>query len=248
MFEVTCPSGLRGNLRGMKVKDEQLFTNRKLVKSGQVVGTLLRSCWAETLDPGPYGGEELVWEDVLSADRTYLLVQLRIASYGDSYDFRVSCQSCREHFMWTVDLNKLDVKAVDDKGRSHVQTGQPVPIELRDGRIVHCRLLTGKDEQYLASLGVKDESKILTHHLARRIAEIEGKTHFRDIVKVVEDMEARTADELMDATDDLEGGVDTMFDVECPSCGRTQQIALPFEAGFFSSRKRFARSPMNESG
>ena len=250
MFEVSCPSGLSGALRGMKVKDEQAFTDRKLIKSGKVISYLLDSCWLETKDPGPYviPVNKPDWDVVLSSDRTYLLVQLRVASYGPKYDFRVTCGSCRHHFMWTVDLTELDVQQVSDEGRRHAKSGDPLIVSLSDGRSVKCRLLTGKDEEYFATLGAKDEARMLTLHLARRIVEIDGKTHWNDVLKAVEDLEAGVADELWNVTDQLEGGVDTMFDIECPSCGRVQQVALPFEATFFSSRKRFVRSPTSESG
>lgn len=250
MFDVTCPSGLRGSLRGMKVKDEQLFTDRKLVKAGRVISSILDACWLETKDPGPYmlPAGKPDWDAVLSSDRTHLLVQLRIASYGAKYDFRVTCGSCRHHFVWTVDLSQLDVKEVSDAGRQHVKTKEPLVITLPDGRQARCRLLTGKDEEFFSTLSAKDESKVLSYHLARRIVEIDGQTHWREIFQIVEELEASTADHLWNVTDELEGGVDTMFDIECPSCFRVQQVALPFEASFFSSRKRFAHSGQSENG
>jgi hypothetical protein len=250
MFEVSCPSGLRGVLRGMKVKDEQLFTDRKLVKAGRVISAILDACWLETRDPGPYmiNGTKPDWGNLLSADRTYLLLQLRIASYGEKYDFRVTCGACRHHFVWTVDLTQLDVKPVSNEGRQHVKSNEPLLVPLPDGRHIKCRLLTGADEEFFANLAGKDESKFLTYHLARRIVEVDGKTHWRDVLAVVEDFEAKQADHLWNVTDELEGGVDTMFDIECPSCFKAQQVVLPFEAGFFSSRKRFANLPQSENG
>jgi hypothetical protein len=251
MIEVTCPSGLQGRLRGMKVKDEQLFADRKLVQSGRVISEILKACWLETLDPGPYAFQNAtpVFENLLAADRTYLLIQLRVASYGPDYEFRVTCSSCRKIYGWGINLEKdIDVIPVSPRGLDSVKSGEPVLLELTDGRKIKCRLLTGEDERFLSTLGVKDESKALTFHLARRIVAIDGKDRFNDVVEVVQDMEAIVADKLWDETDTLEGGVETSFDVECPSCGNVQQALLPFEAGFFSSRKRFAHSKTSETG
>jgi len=247
--EVTCPSGLRGVLREMKVKEEQLFTNRKLARAGKTLTALLDSCWLETQEAGPYtmtdGKPD--WSNALSSDRTHLLIQLRIASVGDSYDFRTTCAGCRQHFNWTVKLNELDVKPVSPEGIQHVKTGEPLVISLPGGNQVKCRLLRGADEEFL-STSIKDESKTLSYHLARRIVEWNGKTHWREVLMAVEDMSSREADSLWDALDDIEGGVDTMFDIECPHCYRLQQMILPFEAGFFSNRKRFSLSPVSEDG
>jgi hypothetical protein len=251
MIEVTCPSGLQGRIRGMKVKDEQLFINRKLGVSGRVIAELLRSVWQETTDPGPYNFPEGVvdWDQVLSSDRTYILIQLRIASYGADYEFRVTCGSCRKMFGWGVNLDDdIDVVPVSEQGLHAVKTGEPISVTLHDGRVAKCRLMRGEDDSFLATLGTKDEAKIMTYHLARRIVELDGRHRFKEIVALVEDMEAIVGDRLWDATDELEGGVETMFDVECPTCGNVQQVLLPFGAEFFSSRKRYVRSKTRKAG
>ena len=54
---ITCPSGLSGSLRGMKVREEKILVDRKLAKSGGQLDELLRACWEDTVDPGPYAFE-----------------------------------------------------------------------------------------------------------------------------------------------------------------------------------------------
>ncbi len=69
---ITCPSGLSGRIRGMKVREERVLADRKLAKSGGQIDELLGSCWEETLGPGPYKfgeGEKLDWGNVLQGDR-----------------------------------------------------------------------------------------------------------------------------------------------------------------------------------
>lgn len=43
---ITCPSGLAGSIRGLKVREERILADRKLQKSGGIVDELLRACWA----------------------------------------------------------------------------------------------------------------------------------------------------------------------------------------------------------
>lgn len=248
-IEVSCPSGLRLRMRGMKVKDEQLFANRKLAQSGRLISELLRVCFEEVLDMGPYSFDgPPIWDQLLASDRTYALIQVRIASYGSDYEFRVTCDACRHVYGWGVDLDDLDVIPVSEQGIEHVRSGQPIPVELCDGSTVMCRLSTGEDEAYLAGLGAKDEHKILTYSLARRITTLNGKDRFKSIVGELEELPAKVGDDLWNKTDDLEGGVETSFDVECPRCGSDQQVSLPFEAGFFSTKRRFARSKTKSNG
>ena len=57
---ITCPSGLTGRVRGMKVREERILADRKLAKSGGQVDELLGACWEETLDPGTRGARPAV--------------------------------------------------------------------------------------------------------------------------------------------------------------------------------------------
>lgn len=250
MIEVTCPSGLRGRIRGMKVKEEQLFANRKLMRSGGYIAELLKGCWLETLDVGPYTfeSESIDWNEVVSSDRTFLIIQVRIASHGADYEFEVHCSDCGERFGWHVNLEELDVAPVSTVGIEHIRTGRPVTVKYGDGKIAHCRLLRGSDEMFFVKNSTPSSGDLLIKHLARRITSIDGADKYRDVLKKVEDLEIAEADQLWDATDDLEGGVNTLFLIECPRCEGRQQVALPFESGFFSSRRRFVASRERSSG
>lgn len=249
MLEVTCPSGLRGVVRSMKVKDEQIFADRKIAQSGKIITRLLSACWQETLDSGPYSfGDKPNFDDLLSSDRNHLVIQIRMASYGKEYTFATQCVRCLHKFGWGVNLDEFAVTPVSPEGLEFVKTGEPIPVELSNGDVIKCRLLNGHDEAFFANLSVKEQSKLLTYHLARKIVDFNGETHWRDILAQVEDMEASVADDLWNKMDEIEGGIDTMFEVECPACANGQEVILPFEAGFFSNRKRFARSKTNETG
>jgi len=109
--------------------------------------------------------------------------------------------------------------------------------------------LFNHDRHRLRSLKFKEFASGLFRDLSLQgITAIEGVEKYRDVFKKVEDLEIAEADELWDKTDDLEGGVNTLFLVECSRCEGRQQVALPFESGFFSSRKRFASSRESRSG
>lgn len=249
-IEVTCPSGLRGVLRGMKVKDEQVWTDKKLVHSGRAITVLLSNCWEETLDPGPYSTDgKLDFSTMLSADRTFLLIQLRVASYGADYEFSRLCPACDRMYGWSLNLiDELPVTPVSAQGLAHVRSGEHIPLTLLDGRQALCRLLTGQDEAFMATLNIKEQPRLLAYQLARRIAEIDGAKNWRSVLPVIEDMEARVADDLWDKTDELEGGIDTMLSTECSHCGRIVETILPFGTEFFSTSRRFGRSKRRKTG
>ena len=47
MSEITCPSGLKGTIRKMKVQEARSFTTQRKQK-GDPMGRLLSACWEET--------------------------------------------------------------------------------------------------------------------------------------------------------------------------------------------------------
>lgn len=247
-LEVTCPSGLKGVFRGLKVKDERIMTDAKLIRSGKMITKLLASCWESTIDPGPYalGAEQAPnWDSIISADRIYSTLQLRIASYGPKYEFQVTCdiEVCKRAFGWAMDLSDLPVRPLSEKGLKHIATSEPMPYQLADGKTSQWRMLTGDDEQFLARLEVKEQSRFLTHSLAKRIVKIEGsEENYKAVLAAIEDFEAADADLLWDEIDEIEGGVETVFEVECPSCEGRQRVTLPLQGSFFSKRKRFAHT------
>ena len=107
---ITCPSGLQGRVRGMKVREERVLADRKLAKSGGQVDELLAACWEETLDPGPYAlaeGAKLDLGKVLQGDRFFALLMVRALTYGPEYAFGVSCRNdnCRARIDWEIDAD-----------------------------------------------------------------------------------------------------------------------------------------------
>ena len=112
---ITCPSGLSGRLRGMKVREERILADRKLSRDGGQIDQLLKACWEETVDQGPYdfGDRTIDWQKVLQGDRFHTLLRIRALTYGPEYAFTVHCQNeaCRARVDWELDLMDLPESA-----------------------------------------------------------------------------------------------------------------------------------------
>ena len=235
---ITCPSGLSGEIRGLKGKEGKLLADRASAKSGVTFDRILAGCWLATLDPGLYAleeGQPLDWSKVLVADRFYALLQVRSLTFGDEYAFQVQCQSagCRERFEWELDLKNLPVRVLSDETKAAFRDGNRFETRLpRDGRKVWFRLMTGADEVRAASALRAGRDGMLLTALAMRIVEIEG-VKSEDKRRFLEDMEMADAAALLDSFDEADGGVETSIEVECPACGGVQDVQLPFERGFF---------------
>ena len=100
---IVCPSGLSGEIRGLKGKEGKLLADRNAARAGSTFEKLLSGCWLQTIDPGIYEvaeGATLDWSKVLVADRFFALLQIRSLTFGDEYAFSIQCKSagCRERF------------------------------------------------------------------------------------------------------------------------------------------------------
>jgi hypothetical protein len=241
---IACPSGLLGRIRGMKVREERVLADRTLAKSGGQLDELLRSCWAETVEPGPYsfGDKPIDWGAVLQGDRFFALLMIRALTYGPQYAFGVSCRNCRARIEWEVDLTKLPVRPLSPESRAAFVAANRFETTLPDaGKRVWFKLLTGDDERKLPALQRAAPDRLLSAVLAFRVLDIEGVDH-KDKRAFVEDLTLRDADFLVDEFDRVDCGVDTTIEVECPECREVQDVELPFDSAFFlPGKERTAR-------
>jgi len=233
---ITCPSGLTGTLRGMKVREERILADRQLAKSGGQVDALLAACWEQTIDPGPYavGDGLLAWGKVLQGDRFYALLQLRIATYGPEYAFSVPCEreACRAKVEWALDLNELPVRTLSDASRAAFVAGNRFETTLpASGTKLWFKLLVGDDERKLPQLKRAAPERVFSAMLAYRVLEVEG-VEPRQTRAFLEDLPLQDASFLIAEFDRVDCGVETSIDIACPDCGTEQGVALPFGREF----------------
>jgi hypothetical protein len=239
---ITCPSGLSGRIRSMRTREERILADRRLAKSGGQLDEIIAACWEETLEPGPYafGTGPADWTRVLQGDRFYALLAIRIASYGSSYDFDVTCSNrdCRATIPWTLDLRTLPVRVLADESRAGFVSGRNFEAILpRAGRRVTFRLLTGTDERRMAAQRRTAGERPLSIVLGMRIESIEG-VDARDKAAFIDDLEMEDVTFLLGEFDRVDCGVETEISVECPECYGISRVELPFERGFFLPQRR----------
>lgn len=243
---VTCPSGLSGRIRAMKVREERILADRKLARSGGQVDELLAACWEETLDAGPYDFDDkgIDWSAVLQGDRFFALLRIRALTYGPEYAFAVGCQNdaCRARIEWELDLGDLPCRPLSEASCAAFLAGNRFETTLPGAtRKVWFRLLTGTDERKLPRLRRNAGERLLSAMLAFRVVDVEG-VEPRDQRRFLEELSMRDADYLMDEFDRVDCGVDTTIEIECPECFATQDVDLPFDRTFLMpGRERTAR-------
>lgn len=241
---ISCPSGLTFVCREILISDQDILSDRRLVKSGEVVDALLGACHQETIDPGPYrfGTGKVRWGEVLQGDRLTALIRLRQITHGDDYEFSARCPSrgCRARFDYRINLNDLRFQDLSEESRTTLANGGEFETTF-EGTAIRFRLLTGADERKLQGLMRGAAGKELSTSLAYRITAVDGIDP-KDKRKWLEGHGLSALCELLAAFDEVDCGVDTDIAIDCPVCGDEVEIAVPFDDQFLLPKRRKKRA------
>ncbi len=231
---VDLPSGLSGEIRRLKVRDENLIANRRNLKDGTILTKILNSVWKTTLNPGIYnfGDKQFDADVILQGDKFELIRQLRIHSYPgeEGYEFFVMCPTCQENFPWTIDLRDLEVIKLPEETKEQLTANGWLTMTLPDcGKKIKYRLIIGKDESRFAKIIKKNKERLSTIQLATQILEIEGVD---SIATFIDDMSSYDATMFRRESDKNDCGVKTDIGLECPECDSIFDFEVPFGMGF----------------
>jgi hypothetical protein len=181
---------------------------------------------------------------VLQGDRFFAMLKIRAASLGADYAFAVVCQNatCGHRFEWEVCLDDLPVKPLSEESRQRFQDGNRFETKLPGtGTRVWFRLAVGADESRMAKHRQAHQDALWSTMLALRVIEIEGVPESQKR-RFLEDLDVADAEHLRAAFDEVDCGVETTIEVECPECLGVQDVELPFGPSFFLAPKQTSRT------
>ncbi len=148
----------------MKGREAQAFVDPQQIRSFGSMDTMLRNCWTETLDPGPYasmmiepkggGDAQPPWADrSLAGDRFSALIDIRCATFGPDYYFGVKCSGCEAQYEWELQLSALPRKEYPEASLEKFKSGDnQFRIVLPDDRLMIYKLSTAAEERKIAQL------------------------------------------------------------------------------------------------
>ena len=267
---VELPSGLHVEFSALTWRDARRLTSARGKSEAEIVTDVLAGTTHAVVDPGPYQFEDRVnWDDVLVADRTIAKLAVRAATYpGEEYEFSIRCarDGCRRKFTRFIDLDDLlDNQQIPlpDTTRERVAAGK---FEFNSAEVLDgwerpdqvlldnpftFRLMRGRDlrraEKYVEA-GTREER--LTRVIVSRLVEIKGERMQSKMLRVLDGLPLRLM-EMVEVMDWVDGGVETLAEVECPAlqCGWMGEVEVPFEGTEFwtpsrNRRKRRTRAEM----
>ena len=253
-MEITCPSGLAGQIRAMKGREAQAFVDPQLVRTFGSMDAMLGNCWLATTAVGPYpieDGGKPPWKTALLGDRFHTMMEIRGATFGYDYDFNVKCESCEKQYGWELNLRDLVRKPLPAESFEKIRSDEnSFELDLDDGKVLVFKLGTGVEEVQIAKLkggagstrklGPVDAIWVQTLAVGDRdgdkVKPIPGdRFGFR---KYLEDVNYVELLSILEQMQEHDCGVETKIETVCEFCGWQQEIELPFQRSFFEPRRK----------
>ncbi len=225
------------SIRAMTGEEEQILATPRFVRDGSAIDKIFARCIKERIRT----------EDLLSVDRTHLLIFLRGISYTPEYDVEVKCPNCSQKFPHVIDLNDLDVTSCPDSFHADSLKG-----ELPDSGFSYTyRLPTGEDEREISNYrekrvkqwGSQSEDDTLLYRTALLLEEVGGVTLKSELAFLLKKLPIKDVGHLRNEINTPPFGVNTDLPLLCPICSEGFEIDLPLETSFFFPRKRTERTP-----
>jgi len=218
MHMFTLPSGIEIGLVEMTGAEEDLLTNRRLMKNGEAINQVLLNCTKRLGENAEPKMKDVL--DLLSGDRLFALARLRQISLGDEVELELACPNtgCGERTGITVNLTDLEVTAYGEE-REFEFTLPGSAKKVKFG------YLDGHKEKRLAAL----KEPNLTAAMMIRIVEIDGQPPSK---KALNEMTMGDRSALRKEMLRVDGGIDTQVDISCDACGTRIRTRLEAEPAF----------------
>jgi hypothetical protein len=244
---VTLPVGLEDeetgevlrevSLRKLTGNEEALLVEPRLRQNGgKLITALLASCVR-----GPDSGERLAAATVrrlASADRNYLVLEVRRLTFGDELEARYQCPRCGATTFALEDLAQLEVRTVDE-------LEDEIRVELRDGfrdttgevhRELVFRLPTGADEEAAAARrdgnAARQRDALLARCL-RRVGDLEPRRVEALGSRILAELSMSDRRLIQVAIEDAAPGPNLIRTIVCDGCGEEFHAMLDM-SHFFS--------------
>lgn len=226
-------------MRKMTGHEEALLGDRKLRQNaGRLVSELLGNCVKQLGELKPVTPQ--VTQQLTSADRNYLLVELRKITFGAELEASYVCPACSESTRMTHDLDELPVRRVEAGGATEIVVELDDGYEDRNGEVYRSivfRLPTGVDEERVATTSRENPSRGMTALLTRCVTGL-GDMPVERLqalgTKVLNDLTMSDRQRIDAAFRGHMPGVDMTADVDCSSCGRSFSTTVDL-TGFFTA-------------
>lgn len=213
-------------IRSMTTKEEKILYASQ---GGDVFQKILSNC---TTEP-----EGLDIKKLISADEMFLIMQLRMITYGPEYKVSAVCPRCGNREIYKLNLSDFDTIYLQDDFE------EPIKIELpRSKDVLSVRILRNEDSDFVEKHARKFAKQFNLNYkeveyvdrMAKYIIAVNGEAvDFNTAREYVENMVSMDSAKFWSVLNKIEIGTDTTANVICTSCGEEFDFIMPITSEFF---------------
>ena len=216
-------------IKHMTAKDEDILTNRSMLKKGIAIDRLLQNILKD---------KSIDARTLYVGDRNAILIHARASAYGQDYKTKIQCPNCGETSKFKFDLADHEVYHGDSWGDFDIEKTErgTFKVTLPLSKIVaEIRPLTGHDELLLVKeqKGNKTLENLITKQMKMFTESFNGYDDPSVISHVANNMVAGDSRYLRDCFKVISPDVKMEAEFECRHCGHEEVILVPFGADFF---------------
>lgn len=215
-------------LRMMNTNDEKKVFGST---SDDVISTLIKSCVTNIeIDP----------DMLVAADRHYLLMKLRIHTYGDAYHIEGECPHCGAEREMKISLDDIPIYELPEDFEEPFEMTLPLSkkkVGIRVLRTSDVKKIRSKAKKMAKEMNVQVREVEYLQRLARQIVTIDGEdVKPGEADKFVKEMLARDSAYIKFKLDEIKLGYDDSITVTCPECGEEYDAPIRMTGEFFRPR------------
>jgi len=223
-------------IRHMTAKEEDILTNKSFIKNGIVLDRLLESVLVD---------KTINVNDLLSGDKSAILVATRVTGYGEDYQAKIPCPSCGTIADFDFDLIEAQIfndpdecGLVQDGTITKTDKGTFLFTLPKTRVVIEVRPLTGNDERKILNTNkMRQKNKLpelqLSDQIKSFIVSVNGQDDGLSINQFVETMPALDSRYLRNTYKLVTPSVDLAQEWECQACSYSQVLEVPFTSEFF---------------
>lgn len=227
-------------LKPLTGREEELLASSQQREGASLVTAVLSRCITGIGTISPVS-EELA-RNLLIADRQYLLLKLREATFGDQVRANIFCPwpECGKRVAVNFSINDIPVRESEDKGPIYTMILSPeiVGESSKDEQEVIFRLPNGADQEAISPLLVENEALALTKLLGRCVQRIGNLAGMNEEIISQLSSAARLAIERQMET--IAPKIDLTMDVRCYECDRDFAVPFDLQRFFFGEMRTSA--------
>jgi hypothetical protein len=185
--------------------------------------------------------ENIDLNELTSSDKHFLLLKLRVISYGSEYPVSFKCQECGKVSEYNINLDSLPVDYLGDDFVEPYDTVElPVSKSVVELRLPRIKDLNDADLRAKRFNKKFPESKgdiTYIYRLMTNIASVDGEIKkLTDLQKFVEELHTKDSSYLRSKINKVKIGFDTEIVEECHKCNADVKFDLPITQDFFRTR------------